>query len=600
MRLDLSEAGRHKSDMHESKVSSRLALNRRRFVEFFSAAGLGGTLLPGALTALAGESDAVTAEMVQQGLRLAGLEFPPEEVEKIVEGLNRRNSLADSYRAMREIELLNSVPPALVFNPLPEGMTPPRQAATFRPSEVQLKRPASDEDLAFLSLAQLAHLIRTRQITSGELTELYLARLKHYDPLLRCVVTLTEDLARQQAKAADAEIAAGSHRGPLHGIPWGAKDLLAVRGYPTTWGASPFREQQLDVDATVYRKLTEAGAVLVAKLTTGALAIGDRWFGGQTKNPWNPTDPERGSSGSSAGPASATAAGLVGFSIGSETRGSIISPASRCGATGLRPSFGLVSRYGAMTLSWSMDKIGPICRSAEDCALVLRAITGPDGKDRSVLDAPFEWDASRDVSSLRVGYLPEPLEREIQDDPQNTNRVMRLRAAQENNQQALEVIRSLGVDAKPITLPELPVQPLGFILSTEAAAAFDGLTRSGQDLAMRAEPEESVRPERFRLHRTVPAVEYLQANRIRTLLIEQFNQVFQDLDLFIGSQLALTNLTGHPEITLPSGFDSAGEPTSLRLTGRLFGDADIVLLAHAFQQKTSHHLERPSETLNKK
>ncbi len=580
--------------MHEPSRSSRLLqYNRRRFVEFTAAVGLGATLLPGTLTAVAAEADQVTPEMVRQALRLAGLEFTPEEVEKMAEALNGPRSLLESYRAMREIELPNSVAPALVFNPLPPGVKPPGREGEFAPSTVSVERPSSEEELAFLPVTHLSHLVRTRQISSLELTLLYLGRLKAYDPVLHCVVTLTEELALEQARRADRELAEGLWRGPLHGIPWGAKDLLSVRGYPTTWGASPDRGQQLEADATVYRRLTEAGAVLVAKLTTGALAIGDRWFGGQTKSPWDPRHPERGSSGSSAGPASATAAGLVGFSIGTETRGSIISPASRCGVTGLRPSFGLVSRHGAMTLSWSMDKVGPICRSAEDCALVLRAIQGPDGRDRSVLGGFFEWDAGRDLSRLRVGYFAAELEAEVPDDPDNPERVRRLRESREKSLQALEVLRSLGVRLRPVEPPELEDRALGFILSTESAAAFDGLTRSGLDRAMRAEPEKSIRPDRFRLHRLVPAVEYLRANRIRTRLIEQLGEWFEDLDLFVGSRLGLTNLTGHPEITLPSGFDSQGQPTSLRLTGRLFGDADISLLAHAYQQRTDHHLRRP-------
>ncbi len=580
--------------MHEPSRSSRLLqYNRRRFVEFTAALGLGATLLPGTLTAVAAEADQVTPEMVRQALRLAGLEFTPEEVEKMAEALNGPRSLLESYRAMREIELPNSVAPALVFNPLPPGVKPPGREGEFAPSTVSVERPSSEEELAFLPVTHLSHLVRTRQISSLELTLLYLGRLKAYDPVLHCVVTLTEELALEQARRADRELAEGLWRGPLHGIPWGAKDLLSVRGYPTTWGASPYRGQQLEADATVYRRLTEAGAVLVAKLTTGALAIGDHWFGGQTKSPWDPRHPERGSSGSSAGPASATAAGLVGFSIGTETRGSIISPASRCGVTGLRPSFGLVSRHGAMTLSWSMDKVGPICRSAEDCALVLRAIQGPDGRDRSVLGGFFEWDAGRDLSRLRVGYFAAELEAEVPDDPDNPERVRRLRESREKSLQALEVLRSLGVRLRPVEPPELEDRALGFILSTESAAAFDGLTRSGLDRAMRAEPEKSIRPDRFRLHRLVPAVEYLRANRIRTRLIEQLGEWFEDLDLFVGSRLGLTNLTGHPEITLPSGFDSQGQPTSLRLTGRLFGDADISLLAHAYQQRTDHHLRRP-------
>ncbi len=364
----------------------RLALNRRRFIGCLSAAGLGSTLLPGTLTAVAQDAETITVEMLDAAARTAGLSLTPDELTAVAEGLNGDQSFLDSYDAVRDLELPNAVPPAFVFNPVPPGMTLPTERRPMRLSDTPTSRPGTDEELAFLPVTRLARLIEAREISSTDLTKLYLARLKRHDPQLHCVVTLTEDLALRQAREADERIAAGDYRGPLHGIPWGAKDLLAVRGYPTTWGASPYRDQVIDLDATVYERLTEAGAVLVAKLTMGALAQGDRWFGGRTRNPWKL---DQGSSGSSAGPGSATAAGLVGFAIGTETRGSIISPSSRCGITGLRPTFGRVSRYGAMALSWTMDKIGPMCRSAEDCAIVLRAINGPDGKDRSAIDVPF-------------------------------------------------------------------------------------------------------------------------------------------------------------------------------------------------------------------
>jgi Asp-tRNA(Asn)/Glu-tRNA(Gln) amidotransferase A subunit family amidase len=406
-------------------------------------------------------------------------------------------------------------------------------------------------------------------------------------------VTLTEELALRQARRADEEIARGKYRGPLHGIPWGAKDLLAVRGYKTTFGASPYKDQSFDIDSTVFSRLDDAGAVLVAKLTLGALAQGDRWFGGQTKSPWDPGNATIGSSGSSAGPGSATAAGLVGFALGTETRGSIMSPAARCGVTGLRPTFGRVSRFGAMALSWTMDKIGPMCRSAEDCALVLRAIQGPDGKDNSVLDVPFDWEVGADVRKLRVGYLKSSFEREISEEPGNPERVARAREARKIDLAALDTIRSLGVDLKAIELPKQDADTLGFILSVESAAAFDDLTRSGRLDMMSEPPERSSWVDTFRLHRFVPAVEYIQANRARYRMMEEFNRVFSDIDLFIGSSLAVTNLTGHPEISLPHGFDSRGQPASLRFTGKLFGEEGMLLLAHAFQSKTDFHLRRP-------
>ncbi|MDP2915098.1 MAG: amidase, partial [Candidatus Aminicenantes bacterium] len=382
-----------------------LALNRRRFMAYFSSIGLAATLLPGALLAQAQDAQVITLGMVDEAARIAGLTLPPDAEKRIADSLSRRGGFLANYQALRDLKLGNDTPPAIVFNPLLPGMKLPPDRKTFKWSKPDVPKPRTDEDLAFLPVTHLARLIEKRVIKSLDLTKLYLERLKKYDPILHCVVTLTEELALKQAAQADAEIADGKYRGLLHGIPWGAKDLLAVKGYKTTFGASPYKDQIIDVDSTVFTRLTEAGAVLVAKLTLGALAQGDRWFGGQTKSPWDPANPNNGSSGSSAGPASTTAAGLVGFSIGTETRGSIMSPASRCGVTGLRPTFGRVSRYGAMALSWTMDKIGPICRSAEDCALVLKAINGPDGKDNHVLPAPFDWDATRDVRKLRAGYI---------------------------------------------------------------------------------------------------------------------------------------------------------------------------------------------------
>jgi len=581
------------SDSERAINQEQLNLNRRKFIACLSSLGLGSTLLPGALTALAQDARQITLEMVEAAAKLAGIALDRAALEKIVESLNRNNGLLSSYAAIRALNLANSAPPAFIFNPVLPGMKLPAARRVFRMTDAKVARPRTDEDIAFLPVAHLARLVRTKQVTSTDLTRIYLDRLKRYDPVLHCVVTLTEDLALRQARRADEEIAAGKYRGPLHGIPWGAKDLLAVRGTKTTFGASPFKDQVLDVDSTVFTRLQEAGAVLVAKLTLGALAQGDRWFGGQTKSPWDPENATTGSSGSSAGPAAATAAGLVGFSIGTETRGSIMSPSARCGVTGLRPTFGRVSRYGAMALSWTMDKIGPICRSAEDCALVLRAIHGPDGKDNSVIEAPFEWDTTANVGRLRVGYLKSTFEGEIPEDPNNRERSERAREARKFDIAALDTIRSLGIKLEPIELPKMDAEALNFILSVESAAAFDGLTRSGKLEMMSAPPERSSWVETFRLHRFVPAVEYIQANRARYLMMEEFNRVFADIDLFIGSSLAVTNLTGHPEISLPNGFDSRGQPASLRFTGKLFGEEEILLLAHAYQSKTGFHLRRP-------
>ena len=571
------------------KKEKKLAMNRRRFVGYFSAVGLGSSLIPGALTAVAQDAETITPEMIEAAGKLSGLTFTTEELSTIAEGFNGRRNPIDQYEAIRDMKLGNDVPPALVFNPVPAWMKLPTGSRPFGRSDVVVCMPTSDEELAFLPVTHLSRLIETREVSSTELTKLYLARLKQHDPTLLCVVTLTEELALKQAAKADEEIAAGMYRGPLHGIPWGAKDLLAVKGYRTTLGATPYKDQVIDVDASVFTQLSAAGAVLVAKLTMGALAQGDRWFGGRTRNPWNT---EQGSSGSSAGPGSATAAGLVGFSIGTETRGSIMPPSSRNGVTGLRPTYGRVSRYGAMALSWSMDKIGPMCRSSEDCALVFDAIYGPDGKDNSIIDVPFNFDAKADVRKLRVGYLKNQYFNEIEDDPENPERVARQRENKQFDDAALNLLMSMGVDLKPIELPDLPSGSIGFILSTESAAAFDDLTRSVRDNMM--VPEDSSWPDTFRRQRFVPAVEYIQANRVRSRFIDELNEAFGDLDLFVGSNLGLTNLTGHPEISIPHGFNSQGSPTSLRFTGKLFGEGEILQLAHAFQSATDHHLKHPT------
>ena len=563
-------------------------MNRRRFVACFSSLGLGSMLMPEALAAVAEDATTITPEMIEAAQKIAGLSFTPAQRVALVERLNGDRSPLKGFSEIREAALGNDTATALVFNPVPPGKPLLTGTSAMNPSSVDVSMPSTNEELAFLPLTHLAKLVERRDVTPSELTELYLGRLKHYDPTLHCVVSLTEDIARRQAKRADEEIAAGTYRGPLHGTPWGSKDLLSVKGTKTTWGATPYKDRTIDTDATVYTRLTRAGAVLVAKLSMGALASGDRWFGGRTRNPWNT---EQGSSGSSAGPGSATAAGLVGFSIGTETRGSIISPSTRNGVSGLRPTYGRVSRYGAMALSWSMDKIGPMCRSAEDCALVFDAIRGPDGKDNTLFDLPFNWDAGRDIRELRIGYLRSAFD-EIEDDPEEPEQVARERATQRNNRAALDDVRSLDVELVPFDLPEVPTDAIGFILTAESAAAFDGLTLNGDLDSMKPPPEESRWPDTFRAARFVPAVEYIQANRLRMRIMQQVDEALGDLDLFIGSDLGLTNLTGHPEISIPGGFFE-GTPTSLRFTGKLFGEAEILLLAHAYQSNTDHHLKHP-------
>jgi Asp-tRNA(Asn)/Glu-tRNA(Gln) amidotransferase A subunit family amidase len=567
--------------------------DRRRFTAFFAGFGLAGTALPRLLWAEVEATGIVSKEVLQSAEALAGLEFTDPERELMIKGLEE---LREDYNRLREVALGNDVAPALSFDPVLPGMEIYSRPLIRRRSRPLLSEPPGNEsELAFLPVTELSHLVRTKAVSSEELTLLFLDRLERFDPQLHCVITLTRERALRQARRADNELAAGTWRGPLHGIPWGAKDLLAVRGYPTTWGAEPFRDQVVDEDATVVQKLDAAGAVLVAKLTLGALAWGDVWFGERTRNPWNLED---GSSGSSAGPGSATAAGLVGFSIGSETWGSIVSPSTRCGVTGLRPTFGRVSRHGAMALSWSMDKLGPMCRSVEDCALVFDAIHGAEGVDSTAVERPFVWDAELDFRSLRVGYLKSFFEKEpeFDEDDDEEDRA----AAREWHAldlEALDVLRALGMDLIPMELPDLPVSALSFILSAEAGAAFDELTRSGRDDLL-VRQIENAWPNVFRQARTIPAVEYIQANRVRTLLMREMEKTLDGIDLWIapsfgGSNLLLTNLTGHPAVVLPNGFRSNGTPTSITVNGRLFGESEILAVARAYQEATGFHRQHP-------
>lgn len=561
-----------------ANAAIRAGLDRRRFMAYFSATGLTGTLLPGVLWARLQEAVDVTPEMIAQAAAVAGLEFTDEQRTEMVEGLTRN---AEWYEELRTIELPNSVPPALQFDPTVPGAelsVTRRPRRPSRPGDVAL--PDDLEEVAFWPITHLAELIRTRRLSSLDLTRMYLDRLKRHGPTLECVVTLTEERALGQARRADAEIAAGEYRGLLHGIPWGAKDLLSVRDYPTTWGAAPYVDQVIDEDASVVRRLDEAGAVLVAKLTLGALAQGDRWYGGRTRNPWNL---EEGSSGSSAGPAASVVAGLVAFGIGSETLGSIVSPSTRCGATGLRPTFGRVSRHGAMALSWSMDKIGPICRSVEDCAIVMGAIQGPDGRDPTLHDVPFDWDATVRPTDLRVGYLRSGFEADYD--------------RRSFDLATLSVIRGLGVQPRTIELPnDLPLAPLRVILTAEAGAAFDELTRSGLADLM----QESSWPNTFRQARLIPAVEYIQANRVRSRLMAAMHEAMRDFDVFITptsaeNVLLLTNLTGHPTVVVPNGFTEDGSPVSISFVGKLWGDSEALVLAKGYQDATDFHLRRPPE-----
>jgi Asp-tRNA(Asn)/Glu-tRNA(Gln) amidotransferase A subunit family amidase len=561
-------------------------LRRRSFLAYCGSLGLGSTLFPGALWAQTGETqEAITAEMIHNAARLAGLHFSEADVAEMVEGVNANVAL---YGEPRALEIDQNVAPPLYFNPAVPGQTFPTERRPFRlAARPDLRRPTDLEEVAFWPLTHLAWLIESRQVSALELTRMYLARLRRHDPLLECVVTLTEELALEQAERADRELAEGRYRGTLHGIPWGAKDLLAKRGYPTTWGSEAYREQVIDMDATVVQRLEEAGAVLVAKLSTGEIARGDRWFGGkQTKNPWKP---DEGSGGSSAGPGAATAAGLVGFSIGSETTGSILGPSRTCGVTGLRPTFGRVSRHGVMPVSWSLDKVGPICRSVEDCAVVLEAIRGPDGQDLAVTNHPFNWDGNRSLEGIQVGYLREAFEAERRGDDGD--------AVRTNDLAALDVLRGMGVDLRPVRLPESAGMNALQMLLVDEAAAFDELVLTGRvDLLIqeRNEPEDML----MRVARLIPAVEYLQMNRQRMLMMQETAEALQGIDVYLaphggGPTTSANNLTGHPGITVPNGFAPDGTPTGIIFVGQLYAEAEAMTVAKAYQEATDWHTRRP-------
>jgi Asp-tRNA(Asn)/Glu-tRNA(Gln) amidotransferase A subunit family amidase len=604
-----------------------VATARRRFMKHFAGAGLGATLAPGILWARIQDTGAqrVTLAMVTDALALAGVDATEAERQAMVNGANQALS---RYEAVRKIDIPNDVSPPYHFSAIVPGIdvdkTPHPVKFSSRPS---LKRPANLEDVAFWPVRDLAELIRTKKVTSLELTEMYLTRLHRYNGKLNNVVTFLDDVGRAQAKQADAEIAAGKYKGPLHGIPWGAKDIIAVKGYKTTWGSPPLKDQMLDYDASVVELLRDAGAVLIAKLTTGELAQGDQWFGGQTKSPWDPTV---GSSGSSAGPSSATAAGCVGFGIGSETSGSILSPAARCGISSLRPTFGRISRYGVMALSWTQDRLGPMCRYAEDCAIVMQAIARPDGRDMSVSDAPFNWDASLDIKKLRVGYI-----RESFDDITNP-------VAKANAQKVLDTLKSLGVtNFIPMTIPETDTNFSA--IGIESAAFFDHMTRAGKMVGAR----RALNPSAW----LTPAVEFLQQQRLRMMMMMKLAEATKGLDVYIvasgagggggrgpagapgaaGAAAAagagrataaadpaagragrgggrgggpqspaqrhssMANLACYPAINIPNGFAESGQPTNVTFFARPFREMELLALAKAYQDSAKFHLVKPTK-----
>jgi len=600
-----------------SMLDSRF--DRRAFVAYFSSIGLGTTLLPGVLWAqIQGQQQEseITKEMIAEAEEIAGVQFSDEERAAMAQGLQRTRA---AIERLHKEPLDMSMFPSIVFDPIPPGKSLPKkiESPTHRSRVPVMARPGSVDELAYASVAELGELVRTRKVKPSELTEMYLARLKRFDPQLYFVVNLTEERARKQARDLDAEIARGKYRGPLHGIPWGAKDLLAVKDYPTTWGAGLYEHQTFDYDATVVKRLDDAGAILVAKLTLGSLAQGNRWWKGYTRNPWIPEQESPGSSGSSAGPASATASGCVGFSIGSETNGSITSPSRTCGVSGFRPTFGRVPRTGAMALSWTTDKLGPICRTAEDCAIVFGAIQGPDGLDYSVKQYPFNWNAQTKLSSLRIAYIKANFDRRMADGTTQPN---------PEAMNFLKVLESKGARLEPI---EAPTPDYGYldslILNSECGAAFQVDTLNGKIKEL--EPYSSW-PNTFRTAQFLPAADYVNANRVRVRAMEQMWDLFSKYDVVLTPQenTSLTNIVGTPSIVVPTGFaipqpfgrggrgggrGRGGDtsraaappppaptiplPTGMYVMGPVFQDEKNLLVAHAFQQATDFHKKRPPQ-----
>jgi Asp-tRNA(Asn)/Glu-tRNA(Gln) amidotransferase A subunit family amidase len=502
-----------------------------------------------------------------------GLDFNKKYIDTLYPYLEKNK---EGFDALRKYTLSNDVFPAVRFDPLPANFMP-RQQAGFPDWEIpeNIELPENKSELAFYTIPKLASLLKNKKISSLELTQFFIERLKKYNPILQCTITITEEMALEQAKKMDEELATGNYRGILHGIPYGVKDLMAVEGYKTTWGAEPYRNQTIDMTATVVEKLQNAGGVLIAKLVSGSLARGDVWFDGKTKNPW---DVEQGASGSSAGSGSATSAGLVPFALGTETLGSITSPSTRNGITGLRPTYGRVSRHGVMSLSWSMDKVGPMARSAEDCAIVYSMITGKDAKDPTTTDYPNGFEPEKDIKSLRIGYLKKDIEKDTS-------------KSKANLEKAITTFKNMGLTLTEVELLEdVPYSSFDIILRAEAGAFFDNLVRSG-DVDQMVEQDQKSRANSLRQARFIPAVEYLQANRHRQVLIEKMETIMKEYDILISPtfgnrQLVITNLTGHPVISIPTGLDEEKHPTSITLVGNLYDEANILLLAKAFQENT--------------
>ncbi len=578
---------------------------RRRFMAHFAGIGLGSTLAPGVLWARMQDAGTqrVTLAMITDALQLSGIELTEDERKGMVEAANTNLT---RYEELRKVHIPDDVSPPFHFSPMVPGLRVNKTRLPFKLSAApSVKRPANLEDVAFWPVRHLAELLRTKQVSSVELTEMYLARLHRYQPKLNNVVTFLDEYGLAEAKRADAEIDAGRYKGPLHGIPWGAKDIISVKGFKTTWGSPAFKEQSFDYDASIVEMLREAGAVLIAKLTTGELAAGDNWFGGQTKNPWDPT---QGSSGSSAGPSSATAAGCVAFGIGTETSGSILSPAARCGLAGLRPTFGRISRYGVMALSWTQDRLGPLCRYAEDCAIVMQAIAKPDGRDMSVTDLPFNWNAELDVRKLKVGYIKESFD-------ELTNE-----AAKANAAATIETLKALGIgEIVPVGVPDFPVNVGG--LGVESTVFFDAYARAGRMKDARGGGGPN--------GRLIPAVEYLQSQRIRTMMMMKLADATSHVDVYVVASnnngmggpgprpagaaadatpprqperpqtptqrhFTMANLACYPAINIPNGFSETGSPTNAVLYAQPYREMEILALAKAYQDRAGFHLKKPT------
>ncbi len=526
------------------------------------------------------QTRADSLRQIRNTVKWYDLEFTDAEADSMMGNLNNFQLL---YQSMHKTLPANDIPFPFAFNPAPAGMkVSTKKEKIYWNIPLRIEIPANKNDLAFYSIPQLASLILNKKISSLDLTKFFIDRLKKWGDTLECVITLTEELALQQAGQADAELKEGIYRGPLHGIPYGLKDLFAVKGYKTTWGSTPYKDQVLDMDSYVYKKLKDAGAVLCAKLSLGALAYNNKWFGGETKNPWNL---KQGSSGSSAGSAASVAAGLLPFAIGTETLGSIVSPSTRCGVTGLRPTFGTVSRFGAMALCWSLDKVGPICRSAEDASIVYAFIHGTDGNDPGAIRHTFNYTGKVDYSTIRIAYAENFFKRLNAEAPE---------------WKVLETYRSLGAKVQAINFPDSAMYPtnlVSIILNAESAAAFDELTRTNRDDLIERQ-DKDFWPNSFRAARMIPAVEYINANRYRSILCKRMNDFMKNYDVLIvptfsGRQLSITNLTGHPIVCMPIGFNQNGSPLSITLIGNLYDEATILAAAKAFQDKTEHNKKHP-------